>query len=29
MVFRSYEANSLTLFRTPYQDPKEDSSVLA
>jgi len=29
MMFRSYDTNSLGAFRTPYQDPDEDSSVLA
>jgi len=29
MVFRSYESNSLGVFRTPYLDPDEDSSMLA
>jgi len=29
MLFRSYVTNSLWLFRTPYQDPDKDSSVLA
>jgi len=29
MVFMSYDTNSLGVFRTPYQDPDEDSSVLA
>jgi len=28
-VFRSYDTNSLGVFRTPYQDPDEDSSMLA
>ena len=28
MLFRSYDTNSLGLFKTPYQDPDEDSSVL-
>ena len=29
MVFRSNDINSLAVFRTPYQDPDQDSSVLA
>ena len=29
MVFRSYNTNSLGVFKTPYQDRDEDSSVLA
>jgi len=28
MVFKSYDTNSLGQFRTAYQDPDEDSSVL-
>ena len=29
MVFRSYDTNSLRVSWTPYQDPNDDSSVLA